>query len=334
MSELDFPPSKRRRTTLTDTLLTSALNIALISGAVGMTAYRMWKGEPNSAEEGDESGAYEEDSWQAAARATRSCPMSPSASSSSTKVTSSSSSSGHRRIRSHVASRRRPAFIAPPRPASTLASSVQYSGSQDPTPLPVPASSEPTDETDEMDEQMDWMSAQLQQLIAEGQKALGKEIVVSSDDVVGEEEGIVDDGDECWQDDEPYDSRGRQSGSRHARTSSASGRISPLKRRHPSPRKPANLATPDSSYLSRTVSLSRSSARQSLTSTYTPHSDFSPLQPSFNLSSSVPTQSSFEGLYQSTQVQPTLGQASFSQNNSPDLVSAMQRVRQAYGLGA
>ncbi|KAG8901610.1 hypothetical protein FRC00_006003 [Tulasnella sp. 408] len=332
MSELDFPPTKRRRTTLTDTLLTSALNIALISGAVGMTAYRLWRGEPNAIEGGEEPCGYEEDAWQVA-RSTRSCPMSPSASSSSTKVTSSSSSSGHRRIRSHVASRRRPAFIAPPRPASTLASSVQYSGAtQDPTPLPIPTNnSEPEDE---MDEQMDWMSAQLQHLIAEGQKALGKEIVVASDDVVGEDEGLVDDGDEYWQDDEPYDSRGRQSGLGHVRTLSASGRVSPRKGRRLSPRKPANLATPDSSYLSRTSSLSRSSARQSLSLNRTPNSDFSPLQPSFNLSSSVPSQTSFGGMYQSAQVQPALGQPSISQNNSPDLVSAMQRVRKAYGLGA
>lgn len=294
-----------------------------------MTAYRLWRGEPNGVEGGDESCGYEEDAWQAA-RSTKSCPMSPSASSSSTKVTSSSSSSGHRRIRSHVASRRRPAFIAPPRPASTLASSVQYSGAtQDPTPLPLPTSSEPEDE---VDEQMDWMSAQLQHLIAEGQKALGKEIVVASDDVVGEDEGLVDDGDEYWQDDEPYDSRGRQSGSRHLRTPSApsaSGRVSPRKGRHLSPRKPANLSTPDSSYISRTSSLSRSSARQSLTLNRTSNTDFSPLQPSFNLSSSVPSQSSFGGMYQPAQVQPTFGQAS-----SPDLVSAMQRVRNAYGLGA
>ncbi|KAG8923425.1 hypothetical protein FRC01_012761 [Tulasnella sp. 417] len=230
----NFPPTKRRRTTLTDTLLTSALNIALISGAVGLTAYRLWRGEPNGVE-GDESGGYEDEAWH---------------------------------------------------------------------------------------------------LIAEGQKALGKEIVVSSDDVVGEDEGLVDDGDEYWLDDEPYDSRGRQSGSRHLRTLSASGRVSPMKVRQLSPRKPANLATPDSSYLSRTSSLSRSSARQSLTLNRTSNSDFSPLQPSFNLSSSVPSQSSFPGMYQSAQVQPALGQASISQNDSPDLVSAMQRVRKAYGLGA
>lgn len=83
MSELDFPPTKRRRTTLTDTLLTSALNIALISGAVGMTAYRLyalilyiwrriisyvvfgrrWRGEDNAIEGGEEPCGYEEDAW-------------------------------------------------------------------------------------------------------------------------------------------------------------------------------------------------------------------------------------------------------------------------------
>lgn len=38
--DFDMPPTKRRRT-LTDSLLTSALNVALISTAFGMSAYRM-----------------------------------------------------------------------------------------------------------------------------------------------------------------------------------------------------------------------------------------------------------------------------------------------------
>lgn len=38
----DFPPAKRRRTTLADNLLTSALNVALVSTALGITAYRMY----------------------------------------------------------------------------------------------------------------------------------------------------------------------------------------------------------------------------------------------------------------------------------------------------
>ncbi|KAG8965985.1 hypothetical protein FRB90_011026, partial [Tulasnella sp. 427] len=173
-------------------------------------------------------------------------------------------------------------------------------------------------------------------LIAEGQKALGKEIVVASDDIVGEDEGLVDDGDECWQDDELYDERGRLSASGHRRTlsASASGRASPRKGRQTSPRKAANLSTADASYLSRTSSLPRSSPRHTLTLARPSPSEFSTLQPSFDLSSSAPTQTSFQGMYQPAQVQPSFGHASISQNNSPDLVSAMQRVRKAYGLGA
>ena len=40
---LDFPPTKRRRTGggITDMLLTSALNVALVGTAVGLTAYRL-----------------------------------------------------------------------------------------------------------------------------------------------------------------------------------------------------------------------------------------------------------------------------------------------------
>ena len=51
-----------------------------------------------------------------------------------------------------------------------------------------------------MDDQMSWMSSRLTQLIAEGQKALGKEVVIMSEDQADE----VDDGSGAWvEDDEP-----------------------------------------------------------------------------------------------------------------------------------
>jgi hypothetical protein len=49
---------------------------------------------------------------------------------------------------------------------------------------------------------MDWMNAQLRELIAQGQRALGKEVVVLQDGVEDNGEGIVDDGAEGWMEEE------------------------------------------------------------------------------------------------------------------------------------
>lgn len=45
---------------------------------------------------------------------------------------------------------------------------------------------------------MDWMSDKIRKLIEEGQKALGKEVVVMSDDP-DDKDGAVDDGQEGWE---------------------------------------------------------------------------------------------------------------------------------------
>lgn len=48
---------------------------------------------------------------------------------------------------------------------------------------------------------MDWMGEKLRDLIAEGQKALGKEVVVYAEDAEADDGGFIDDGAEGWADD-------------------------------------------------------------------------------------------------------------------------------------
>ena len=52
------------------------------------------------------------------------------------------------------------------------------------------------EESEEVEDKMDWMGDRLAMLIAEGQKALGKEVVVMSESAEDE----VDDGDGAWVD--------------------------------------------------------------------------------------------------------------------------------------
>ena len=62
----------------------------------------------------------------------------------------------------------------------------------------MPVEAEDSDTNDE--DRMDWMTVQLRQLIAEGQKALGKQIVVDADVPAKGEDGFEDDGDGGWDD--------------------------------------------------------------------------------------------------------------------------------------
>ena len=63
-------------------------------------------------------------------------------------------------------------------------------------------SPKPAEDAD-VDDQMDWMGDRLAQLIAEGQKALGKEVVVMSEDQADE----VDDGSGAWVEEEKEEER-------------------------------------------------------------------------------------------------------------------------------
>jgi len=283
MFHLDSPPAKRRRTTLADTLLSSALNVALISTAFGITAYRLWMGGSDEQDAHDTPPPYEQGDWNQP-----SYPRPPSSQTSSTKEPSSPKKRGQKQLRTHVVPRRRPAFIAPPRPTEPSPSKHHlYSA-------PVPDVGRVEGDGDDIDNQMDWMSAQLQHLIAEGRRALGKEIVVGSDVPTPEDEDLEDDGDEAWEAEDAVHStpraRSRRSGStRSSRKSSPAKRSQPLAR----PTSPVPLFF-----------------------------DSVPL-PASRRSSLIP--SALDGLYQAPQ-------ATQNREGSPDLQLAMERVRRAYGL--
>lgn len=215
------------------------------------------------------------------------------------------------RGRPHVAPRKRPAFMAPPRPAPSRTGSYQSEPAFTAPPV------EELDDDATVDDQMDWMSSKLQQLIAEGQKALGKEIVVGAD--TGDDDDLVDDGDQAWGDEDILHTtsvpmkRGQSSGS---------GRSSPRKSRQSSPSKRLHASCQS---LSLSQTSSRSIHRPSQSLTYAPFDETrrpAPLAP-------ITVTSTFNELY----TPPTPhGRAEFSREAAPDLQLAMQRVRQAYGL--
>jgi len=84
---------------------------------------------------------------------------------------------------------------------------------------------------------MDWMGDKIRHLIEEGQKALGKEVVVMSDNPDANEDGAVDDGLEGWEEVEddrmrpgpssPTSSTFRSKGARQANPISGARSVSP-----------------------------------------------------------------------------------------------------------
>ncbi|KAG8854426.1 hypothetical protein FRB96_007488 [Tulasnella sp. 330] len=300
----EFPPLKRRRTTLADNLLTSALNIALVSTAFGMTAYRMWSSrrEPEI-DRVDKPPPYEEGNWQQS-------HQSPSPNASVDSGKDGFAKPKRRRgpksqARTLGASRRKPAFVAPaPRPSPHGAHHKSIIEPEAMYDLGVPRS--------EVDEQMDSMSQQLQNLINEGRKALGREIVVDMD-VQNTEDEMVDDGDLGWND-EGESLYGHLSSSRAGRRQSGTATPSNRRSRHSSPARKHNrrssLAStiPYSNHLRQgDADLSRCHTGRSIASDEELGARGSePCEPS--VSSEKP------GVVQ-------------------DLTAAMDRVRRAYGLG-
>lgn len=159
----------------------------------------------------------------------------------------------------------------------------------------------------DMDDQMDWMSSQLQRLIAEGQRALGKEIVVDTDDPSLSDEELVDDGDQGWSDEGTSASACKPA----SRFSYNARPTSPVKK-HRSIQS-ASVAT-------------RVATKGSHKS-----SRFYPSLPQADEDSQNSLRKSASGIPSSEEYSyPDSGLSSSSQ--TPDLQTAMQRVREAYGL--
>ncbi|KIJ55486.1 hypothetical protein M422DRAFT_774503 [Sphaerobolus stellatus SS14] len=182
--EDELPPAKRRRT-LTDSIISTALSAALIGTTVGMTAYRMWRDRgkttdnplPGSMDQPPP--PYEREEWVDEMAQTKPAARGP-------RMPRKQRPIARRTPRRRVA----PITMSPARTPLRIPS---------PNPAPPEIKEITSNEPDDLDDQMDWMNDKLRQLIEEGQKALGKEVVVMSDDPDDKEDGAVDDGLDGWE---------------------------------------------------------------------------------------------------------------------------------------
>ncbi|SJL03319.1 uncharacterized protein ARMOST_06672 [Armillaria ostoyae] len=182
----ELPPPAKRRRGLAGTIVSTALSAALIGTAVGITVYRLWR------DRGKESARllpppppYQQGEWSPP-------PEAPVEEPKTLNVTP-------RRKRHPVGSVKRTQST---RRARLRASAYSPPPSQ---PAPIfPSTSHRPPAEDSVEDQMDWIGDKLSMLIEEGKKALGREVVVMSEDPADE----VDDGNDDWEeDDAPRTSR-------------------------------------------------------------------------------------------------------------------------------
>lgn len=157
------------------------------------------------------------------------------------------------------------------------------------------------DDEMEISGQMDWMSSQLQNLINEGKKALGAEVVVGGADE-------VDDGAEGWEEDEPVVTPSRA----YSTTSSGATRTVP-----------------------RVPALGRSTSRTSNVARLKNSHQRSSSGCSTRKPEDYEDEHGFEVLYQTPLRSAPAAKTTFSSTDdgaSEELRVAMERVRKAYGL--
>ncbi|EIN09434.1 hypothetical protein PUNSTDRAFT_142996 [Punctularia strigosozonata HHB-11173 SS5] len=223
----DLPAAKKRRT-LAGSIVSTAMSAALIGTAVGLTVYRLWR-DRGKEPEALPPPPYQQGDWIPAEAppeppTTTVTPPTPKRKpKQALTVGRHATSSRHRKSRSKVHAMP----FTPPRSSSPSKTQFQTRHEIE----PAPAGEDPS----ELEDQMDWMGGKLAQLIAEGQKALGREVVVMSE----APEDEVDDATGDWQEEDNAmvtDTPGR---------STASSRRGSVRRRHapslysgtPSPRK-------------------------------------------------------------------------------------------------
>ncbi|KAH7105926.1 hypothetical protein BKA62DRAFT_688389 [Auriculariales sp. MPI-PUGE-AT-0066] len=234
--DVQEPPMKRGRT-IADSVISTALSAALIGAAVGIAAYRVWQGRgnpstaqlpppqpslpppPPAAKEEKQAPPppYHPGEWAALPDANVAShphhPLTTSArrarKSGRYAHTVGHSSFGHRRKVNHLSLA--PSITPPPALRSPVAR-LQSPQSQ--------ASDAGSDLT-EFDEHADWMGTQLSRLIAEGKRALNKDIVLPNDPNAPDTDGTQGP-DEDWMDDEPERGRRASSSSSHYRRRSLS----------------------------------------------------------------------------------------------------------------
>ncbi|KAJ6513173.1 hypothetical protein C8R45DRAFT_962695 [Mycena sanguinolenta] len=246
-SASDLPPPAKRRRGLAGSIVSTAVSAALIGTAVGLTVYRLWRDrgkEPEPDADQPPPPPYQKGEWTPVQQpqAIEITPPTPIITPRRRKVRPATKRQNQRvRPRAHGQA------FSPP---STTMSPSKTSFGSDPT----------EDDSMVVEDKMDWLGDQLSMLIAEGQKALGREIVVKSD----AREDEIDDGCGVWEEEGGYDP---EFGGPSSYQNSLSRSSSPRQRK-----RPRNLTLAPPSYASRPSSASPRATRFEFTSSSLPSS--------------------------------------------------------------
>ncbi|KAI0321593.1 hypothetical protein OF83DRAFT_1161740 [Amylostereum chailletii] len=191
----ELPPAKRRRG-LAGSIVSTAVSAALIGTAVGLTVYRLWRDRGKEPE--NPPPPYEQGDWihrnssskpQAGVPPVHVVPPTPR----------------YKKPRQvAVTNRRTPARPRRARPQLQVNCTSHSERFPRQTPCPARIQFRPCSQ---MDDPIDWMGGRLAQLIEEGKRALGKEVVVMSET----QEDEVDDGSGAWEEEDPLPSTGSTS---------------------------------------------------------------------------------------------------------------------------
>ncbi|KAJ7104069.1 hypothetical protein B0H15DRAFT_808315 [Mycena belliarum] len=250
VSVSELPPPAKRRRGLAGSIVSTAVSAALIGTAVGLTVYRLWRDRGKEADTEQPSPEqippppYQKGEWIVQQqRAIEITPPTPIVTPRRRKV----------RHGASVANKRHTPRARPRVNAQVFAP---------PTPISPPAPFTPDrmeEEEGAVEDQMDWIGDKLSMLIQEGQKALGREIVIASD----AREDEIDDGCGVWEEEEGgYEEFGAAGSSNSLSRSS-----SPRQRK-----RPRNLTLAPPSYASRPSSASPRTTRFEFTSASLPSS--------------------------------------------------------------
>ncbi|PFH53241.1 hypothetical protein AMATHDRAFT_1316 [Amanita thiersii Skay4041] len=202
VSAEELPPPTKRRRGLAGSLVSTALSAALIGTAVGLTVYRLWRDRGKdslspSLSPSKQSPSTNRTSHDQLPPPPPYSPNAPTTPKSASRKYQHRSGAGiskrsHRypqsqrsvRTRVHVTAAQSlgPEALFPP-------AQPEFNVETAPHPVESPCSNG-------VDDQMDWIGDKLTTLIAEGKRALGREIVVMSDS----KEDEVDDGSGAWED--------------------------------------------------------------------------------------------------------------------------------------
>ncbi|EJD07448.1 uncharacterized protein FOMMEDRAFT_164421 [Fomitiporia mediterranea MF3/22] len=186
--EVELPPSKRRKG-LTETVISAAFNTALVGAAVGLTVFRMWKDRGKETEQVQSPPPPYEEEW-APTRRGISESGSETTRSTVSRANKAHGTPSHKRHTGSVRHRQKVTRKANSARKDREVSPRVYPYAQQDGFSSVRNSSAKVDELDEMD----WIGDRLAQLIEEGKRALGTEIVVESE----APEDEIDDGSGNW----------------------------------------------------------------------------------------------------------------------------------------